>query len=374
MSAGFYQCHIFRRNQVMNRRHFLRSAVVTSTLAVVVIGGGAVFAQTPSQSTATIQNYKVLKTIPLGGIGEWGYLTPDSLARRLYLPRTNDVQVMDLDTDTLVGTMTKVSTQVNHGVAMAPDQTSGLASAGKDNNVAVFDPATLTVTSRIPVDGNPNAMLYDPASKHIVVNSHQDVSIIDPANLMATPVDIPMGGSLEYAAADGKGSVFVALESMSEVVRIDTHTNQITARWPVSPGAVPSGITYDSSNNRLIVSCHGGTSDEYANGTLIVLDPNSGSVISAIPIGQGASGVAYDPVDDVILTANGGDGTASVVKETSSGTYQTIQTLTTVLGARHVVFDAKTKLFFLEGDLSGNNSYDDGENFGIVVVGVENSN
>jgi hypothetical protein len=84
--------------------------------------------------------------------------------------------------------------------------------------------------------------------------------------------------------------------------------------------------------------------------------------------------VAYDSVDEVIMTANGADGTASVVSETSPGTYQTIQTLSTVLGARHVVFDAKTHLFSLEGDLSGNNTYDDGESFGVVVVGIGTTN
>ena len=74
------------------------------------------------------------------------------------------------------------------------------------------------------------------------------------------------------------------------------------------------------------------------------------------------------------MTANGGDGTASVVKDTSPGTYQVIQTLNTILGARHVVFDAKSNLFYLEGDLAGNNSYDEGGNFGVLVVGPENSN
>ncbi|MBV9157698.1 MAG: YncE family protein [Acidobacteriaceae bacterium] len=362
----------------MNRRRFIQSALVISTFAVALVGQGGVFAQASSQfaqdTSSTAPTYTVLNNITIGGVGEWGYLTLDSAARRLYLPRTNDVQVMDLDSNTLVGTMANVSTQVNHGVAIAPDQNLGFATAGKDNNVAVFDPATLTVTARIPVDGNPNAIIYDPASKHVLVNTHTDDATIDPANLTATPVDIPMGVGLEYATVDGRGNAFVAIESSNEIVRIDMNTNQITARWPVVPGATPSGITYDATHNRVLVSCHSGTTDQYANGTLVVLDADSGNVISATPIGQGASGLAYDPVHDVVMTANGGDGTTSVVKETSPGEYQVIQTLNTILGARHVVFDAKTNLFYLEGDLAGNNSYAQGESFGVLVVGPENSN
>jgi hypothetical protein len=56
---------------------------------------------------------KVLKTIPLGGDGEWGFPTIDVEARRLYLPRTKVVQVFDLDKGTLIGTLPDVSKQVD---------------------------------------------------------------------------------------------------------------------------------------------------------------------------------------------------------------------------------------------------------------------
>src|SRR6516162_9667810 len=160
----------------------LNISIVVGFIAIAAVSIGA---RLPADQ---VPQLTVLKTIPLGGQGEWGFPTIDVEARRLYLPRTNVVQVIDLDKGTLVGTLPDVSKQVCHGVAMAPDQKLGFASAGKDNNVAAFDPATLKVTARIDSSVNPNFTLYDPASKHVVVMNHVSVTLIDPADLKAKPV------------------------------------------------------------------------------------------------------------------------------------------------------------------------------------------
>jgi DNA-binding beta-propeller fold protein YncE len=314
---------------------------------------------------------RVLKTIPLGGEGEWGYPTIDAEARRLYLPRTNIVQVIDLDKGALAGTIAGVSSLVCHGVALAPDQKLGFATAGRDNNVAAFDPATLKITARIPSSGNPNATIYDPASRRIVVMSHTAVAIIDPTHLDADPVVIEIGQGLESAVADGKGNVFVCVEKEDVIVRIDTRANKVVDRWSVAPGKVPAGIAMDFKSNRLFATCHGKASAaaDDKSGVLVVIDAGSGKVLSTPPIGRGASGVVFDAELGVALSANGKDGTISVTKETSHGIFETIQTVKTSVSARHIALDGKTHRFFLEGNLAG----EGGLTFGVVVVGVGES-
>ena len=316
---------------------------------------------------------KILNSIPIGGEGEWGFPTIDADARRLYLPRTHIVQVMDLDSGKLIGVISNVTDQVCHGVAIAPAQKLGFASAGKDNNVAAFDPATLQITARIPSSVNPNATIYDPASKHIVVMNHAAVTIIDPANLEAKPVIIPIGNGLESAVADGKGNVFVCVENIDQVVKIDMTANKIVASWPVAPGKTPAGIAMDFKSNRLFVSCHSKVAAAAGDksGVLAVIDPESGKVLSTAPIGVGASGVVFDPVLGMALSANGKDGTLSITKETSPGVFETIQTLKTSVSARHVKLDAKTHRFFLEGNLLDHSG--SGETYGVVVIGEGDS-
>jgi hypothetical protein len=347
--------------------HSLRTSLAFGLIAIAAASTG-VPADADQGTASTGPPLKVLKTIPLGGPGEWGFPTIDVGARRLYLPRTNIVQVIDIDKGTLVGIIPDVSKQVCHGVAIAPDQNLGFASAGKDNKVAAFDPTTLKVTTRIDSSVNPNATIYDPASKHIVVMNHTAVTIIAPANLDAKPVVIEVGKGLESAVADGKGSVFVCVENEHVVMRVDMKTNKIVDRWPVAPGKVPAGIAMDFKSNRLFIACHGKESATAGDksGVLAVIDAASGKVLSTPPIGTGASGVVFDPALGVALSANGKDGTLSVTKEASPGVFETIQTLKTSVSARHVVLDPKTHRLFLECNLPGEGA----QIFGVVVVGV----
>jgi DNA-binding beta-propeller fold protein YncE len=318
--------------------------------------------------TSTTPILTVLRTIPLGGEGEWGYPTIDGVGRRLYLPRTNVVQVISLDGDSLFGVLRDVSKQVSHGVAIAPDEHLGFASAGKDSNVAVFDPVTLTVKRRIHSEVNPNFTLYDPASKHIVVLNHASVTVIDPSALEAKPVMIGVGSGLESAVADGRGSVFVCVENENFVARIDMKSNTVRERWSVAPGKVPAGIAMDFKTNRLFVTCHGKVAAAAGdtNGVLAVIDAHSGKVLATPPIGSGASGVAFDPTLGLAASANGKSGTLSIVKETGPSVFETIQTIHTSVSARHVACDAKTHRFFLECNLPGKGD----KTFGVLVVGV----
>ena len=66
---------------------------------------------------------------------------------------------------------------------------------------------------------------------------------------------------------------------------------------------------------------------------MIVLDANSGKMLAGVAIGRGVDGVAYEPTLGVAMSANGRDGTLSVVKETSAGTFEVIDTPKTLNGA-----------------------------------------
>src|SRR5258708_29660071 len=61
--------------------------------------------------------WEVIKTFPIGGVGGWDYLTTDSVAHRLYVPRTTHTMVIDTDSGKVVG---DIPGQKNaHGVALA---------------------------------------------------------------------------------------------------------------------------------------------------------------------------------------------------------------------------------------------------------------
>jgi DNA-binding beta-propeller fold protein YncE len=320
---------------------------------------------------------QVLKTISLGGEGKWDYLCLDAEARRLYVTRTHTVQVVDLDHGVLVGTIANASSSRVHGVALVPQQNLGFITAGKDRCVNAFDLRTLKITAMVKTGGIADGIVYDPASKHVFANHHGDgdITVIDPAALgktvtisVAAPVSVDrhgrlgpalVGGRLEAAVADGAGHLFVCVQDKNEVVRIDSMTNKVLARWPLGTGTAPTGLAIDTERMRLFAGC--------GNQQMVILDANTGTILDTTPIGKNVDGVAFDPSLRLAVSANG-DGTASVVMETKTGKFETIQTVRTGPGVKTITIDPTTDRFLLPGNVPDGKG---GVTFGIVVIGAK---
>ena len=75
----------------------------------------------------------------------------------------------------------------------------------------------------------PDAIIYEPASKHVFAfnGDSKDASVIDAATAKVIAT-VPLGGGPEFAAADGKGGLFVNLEEEGETLAIDTQKNAVT--------------------------------------------------------------------------------------------------------------------------------------------------
>jgi DNA-binding beta-propeller fold protein YncE len=319
---------------------------------------------------------KILKTIRLGGEGKWDYLCLDAEARRLYVPRSDTVQVVDLDHGVLAGTIANAGSSRVHAVALAPEQHLGFITAGKDRCVKAFDLGTRKITATVKTGGIADGIVYDPASKHVFATNHIPVpvgrredrphqsresggiTVIDPAALDRT-VTISVKGRLEAAVADGAGHLFVCVEDVNEVVQIDSMTNKVLARWPLGTGKEPTGLAIDTERMRLFAGC--------GNEQMVILDAKTGTILGTTPIGKYVDGVAFEPSLRLAMSANG-HGTASVVKETKRGRFETIQTLRTSPGVKTITIDPSTHRFLLPGNLPDGKG---GVTFGIVVIGAQ---
>jgi DNA-binding beta-propeller fold protein YncE len=341
----------------MTRSQIALALSLAFCLGLATVNGPAA----ATQNAAPAARYKLLKTITLGGEGRWDYLCVDPDARRLYVPRSYHMQVVNLDKGVVVGDVMKVSKKNAHGVALAPEQNLGFISAGNDNTVLAFDLKSLKVVATLKTGANPDAILYDPFSKHILSMNHSggDITVIDPAAMDKETVTISVGGKLEYAAADGAGHVFVCVEDKNEVVKIDSKANRVLARWSVEPGDGPTGLAIDVEHHRLFAGC--------GNKKMVVLDSQTGKVLATPAIGNGVDGVAFEPTLNVAISANGKDGTASIVKEMSPGSFEVIQTVKTLPGARTVAVDTKTHQALFPCNVPDGNG---GQTFGIAVVGL----
>jgi len=326
--------------------------------ALAVLSAG-LFAAAPAPATAPAAGspqLKLLKTISTAGTGNWDYICCDADANRLYIPRGSHLQVLDLEKETVLSDIQGLN--VAHGAALAPEQNLGFATSGRDSKVIAFDLKTFKVNDKkFETGGSPDAIAYDPASKHIFSINHSggNVTVIDPAALDKATVTIDVGGTLEFAVADGKGHLFVNVEDKNEVVEIDTKENRVLTHWQLSPGTGPSGLAIDIDHHMLFSGCQ--------NAKCIVLDSETGKQVAALNVGRGIDGVAFDPVLGT-MTANGQDGTVSVIRETSPGKYEVVQTVKTIARARTITVNTKTHQALLPCNVQG-------QTFGIAIVGIE---
>jgi DNA-binding beta-propeller fold protein YncE len=290
-----------------------------------------------STAAPSPSGYHLLKRIEVGGEGGWDYLTVDSAARRLYVSRSTRVMVFDLDTMTSVGEIP--DTPGVHGVAIADDVGRGFTSNGRDGSVTMFDLKTLKPLGKVKVGTNPDAIIYDPATHRVFAfnRGSSDVTSIE-AKTGEVAGLIPLGGHPEFAAADGKGMVFVNLDDKSEIVALDSSKLVAKAHWPIAPGEDPSGMAIDRKHMRLFSVC--------GNKKMTVINASSGKVIADLPIGGGTDAAGFDPETDLAFSSNG-EGTLTVVHQDSADKYSVVDNVTTQRGARTMALDPKTHKVYL---------------------------
>jgi len=275
-----------------------------------------------------------------GSIREYfDYITVDSSARRVYLSHGTEVKVIDADNGTLMGNITGL--EQDHGVAIAHEFDRGFISDGAQGKVIIFDLKTLKVIGAAKAGNDADCVAYDPASKRVfVMEGDPHKSTVIDAQSGTVVGTIELGGSPEFAVADGRGAVYINLESENQVVAIDSRTLAIKSRWPVAPAGGPTALAMDVEHRRLFSA---GRNPQM----LVVMDADSGKVIQSFPISGGVDAAAYEP-DTGLIFASTRDGMIHIFHEDSPGKFSEVETVKTEFGAKTMGLDTKTHHLFLD--------------------------
>ena len=302
---------------------------------LLILTAAATFAAAPT--------YKVITKIKIGGLNRWDYSYVDSNNHRLYVSHGGQTEVIDTNTDKLVGTI--MGTTGVHGIAIADDLGLGFTSDGGDNDVTVFDLKTLAVKTKIKTGQNPDAIIYEPTSHRVFTfnGRSSDSTAIDAKTLAVVTASIPVGGKPEFAQIDGKGNIYVNIEDKNEIVVVDAKNALVAKRYSIAPCDGPSGLAMDPKKLILYSVC--------GNKMMVVSNPATGKVLATPEIGAGPDGVAFD--DGYAFSANGRDGNITMVGETSPGKYEPVATIQTQFGARTIAADQKAHKLYLPAAESG---------------------
>ena len=229
--------------------------------------------------------------------------------------------VVDADNYKVVGDIPGI--RGVHGIAIASEFGRGFITEDEANRITIFDLRTLKKTATAKTGKNPDGIIYDSSSKRVFVFSGDGkVTAVDAATGEVVG-SAALGGSPEFAASDGRGHIYNNLEDKNEVVQIDARTLQVLNRWSLAPGESPSGMAIDAVHRRLFVGCH--------NRKLIVMDSDTGKVVTTVPIGEGVDANRFDPGTQIVFSSNG-DGTLTVVHEDTANVYSLLASVPTKRG------------------------------------------
>ena len=212
----------------------------------------------PPPATGTPSHpFAIRNTWIIGGVGNWDYMTMDPVANELFIAHGPTVQVVDVASGTIAGTIKGL--REAHAIVLADGGTFGYISDGPAGMVRVFDRRSFQIVASIPTGASPRSMALDPASGLLfVVGSHpmaeggptdgamtaggtvaarrqsqrtgsrtastgmptSTLTVIDTGVRVAL-AQIMLPGNLGFAQADGDGHVYITVVDRNQILRLN---------------------------------------------------------------------------------------------------------------------------------------------------------
>jgi YVTN family beta-propeller protein len=313
--------------------------VVVATATILASNLSAIAASDPKPP-----NYRIVKTVALGGPDRWDYVTFDPGARRVYVAHGDRVTVVDGGSGAVIGNVEGMPGGT-HGIAILPAAGKGYTDDGKAGEVAVFDLKTFAVIKRIKAESDADGIVFDPASGHVFVidGDSGKLTVIDPVT-DAVVATVDGGGGLEFGVTGNNGKFYVDGAEKNEIVRVDTATNKADAHWAMPTCSKPHGLAIDHEHHRLFASC--------SNKAMVVMNADNGAVIATLPIGEGTDFASFDPTRGIAYSSNR-EGTLSIVAEISPDNFAALPAIPTQLGARTMAIDPQSgRIYLVTADMA----------------------
>jgi DNA-binding beta-propeller fold protein YncE len=308
-----------------------------------------------TENAAEENAYAVLASLP-GPDGMWDYATVGSAERRLYLAQTENISILDLR-GSPAWTEVRAPGATWHGVVPLESRGLLLATDGHAHAVVMFEArsgetvATVSTNpgQRSALEGrmalfaglaDPDALVADPKTGFVAaVNGGSGEVVFVDVDRRTAVGRAHVGGKLEFAVADGKGNLYVNVQTAHEIAVIDTSAFKVTRRIPMEGCVEPKGLAYDPGTDMLVSGCD--------NGVAKFILAQTGKHLVSLNIGRGADAVMIDAGRHRAFVASGADAILSIFDIHDPKHVFQLQTLSTENGTRLGAVDAQTGLLYL---------------------------
>ena len=319
----------------------LKAATLVTALLIFIFG---VWAQNKSPLA-------LKQTIPVPGLtkeGDFDHLTMDLQGQRLFVAGEDNsvVEILDLGAGKLVHTITDV--KAPHSMVYRADLKKLFVVDGGTGEVKIYDTDSYKRTGSIKLREDADSMAYDPSTKYMyVVNggegakmAHSFISVVD-TTAGKSLADIKIDSdAVEALALEKSGPrLFVNMTGKDAVGVVDREKHAVITTWPTGQVAKHLiAMSFDEADHRLFVTTRN-------PGKLIVLNTDSGKVVTSLPCVGDNDDMAYDSASKRIYVS--GSGFVDVYHQKDADHYDQIGHVATVFKARTSVLVPELKKYYL---------------------------
>ena len=219
-------------------------------------------------------------SIPLGQKPGFDHADTYRAGRRMYVAHTgaDRVEVLDCDARTFLRSLPELPGVA--GVLIDEEHDLLFTSDREAARVSVFRCSNERLLGEVKVGSHPNGLAYDRRCRRLYafnlgqpLGEHCSASVVDLDSLKVTS-ELPLPGRPRWALYDEeRDRVYANIREPAQIVVIDAERVAIDGAYPV-PSAGPHGLWLDGG--RLFCAADGGA--------LIVLDRDSGELLTSLPL------------------------------------------------------------------------------------------
>ncbi len=272
------------------------------------------------------------KTIPLPGVeGRIDHLAMDVKGHRLLLSAlgTDEVEVIDVQSDKIIHRLPGMHEP--QGTNYVPAANRIYVANGKDGKLRIYDGVSYKAAGEVEFGDDADNVRYDAEHKWVWVGyADGGLSAVDIATGKRVK-DIYIDGHPESFQIEKNGRrIFANVPDAREIEIVDRLNGKILAKWPMTELTKNFPMALDEVNHRVIVVCR-------KPAKLVVIDMDSGKVISQIDCPGDSDDMFYDAARKRIYVA-GGEGYLEAFAQKSGDEYQSLGKIKTGEGARTALF------------------------------------
>lgn len=276
-----------------------------------------------------------VQVIPLPGVGgRIDHLSVDVKGQRLFVSAlgNNTIEVLDLAAGRRVHQIAGLDEP--QGVLYVPEVNRIFVANARDGTVKLFDGASYRLLDTLHFANDADNLRYDQTARQVWVGyGDGDLAAIDAATGKRLG-DIPLKGHPESFQLEKSGTrIFVNVPDAEQIAVVDRRKRVVAATWPVTEALSNFPMALDEADHRLLVVTR-------RPARLLVIDTESGKILSSAPSVGDADDVFYDSARHRAYVS-GGEGFVDVFARTRPDDpdhYQRIEQIPTAAGARTSFF------------------------------------